>query len=264
MKKNLFLLAVITFLSTISSWAQSYSTGTIILDEPNNYTAKIDIDENEVTLTLVGPADSWLGIGFTGACMGNGSDGIIFQPADTEGNELDRQFSGVGSLPSVDTNQDWSIESNTEDTDLRTLVVKRNISTANDSNDFQFSASTDPIDLIWAIGASEVAGRSNPDGSTHRRNGTASANNVTLGIQELFAAEFGMYPNPTVNKVEINLPQSIRKGFVFVTDQNGKIVLTSKIKRSRKILNLGNLPTGMYFLNFETLFGNITKKIVKN
>ena len=56
------ILLFTLFLSSISVFAQNYSTGTITLT--SGYTVKFDTNSTTVTMTLVGPSDKWLGLGF--------------------------------------------------------------------------------------------------------------------------------------------------------------------------------------------------------
>ena len=252
MKKINILTAILTLLTSITMLSQNYSTGTIMLNNTINFTTKIDVNQEDdiVTLTLSGDDGRYLAIGFDAVDMTAGNDVIMFNGTTVS----DRNFVGFRE-PAVDNSQDWTIVSNEVSNSIRTLVATRPLNT-NDSNDFVFPAEETNINLVWAYGAD------NNTSARHANRG-ATSTQFTLGVEELFAEEFAMFPNPAIAEVEINLPKNIRKGFIFVTDQNGKIVLTSKIKESNKILNVSSLPTGMYFLNFETLFGNITKKIIK-
>ena len=60
------------FLSSMSVSAQTYSTGVITLT--SGYTVKFDTNATTVTMTLVGPSDKWLGLGFGMTTMGQTGD----------------------------------------------------------------------------------------------------------------------------------------------------------------------------------------------
>ena len=230
---------------------QSYSTGTIELSSSNGYSAEIDVEDNTVTLTLVGPDERWMGIGFGETCMIDGGDVVIF-----DGTTLsDRQFDGIGVPPEEDVNQDWSIVSNTEDGGERTVIATRELNTGND-NDYVFSATEEPITIVWALGFSNTI-------ASHGGNRGATSSEFVLGIEDLFASEFRMVPNPSTDLVSITLPAKITSGAVTITDYTGKIVAFSTLDQLDQVLDVSSLQTGMYLLNFETQYGAITRKLTK-
>ena len=116
----LFILLSATFV-----FAQTNSTGMITLSTTSGleYSGQIDVTASEVTLTLIGPDDRWLGMGFDASSMTSGQDVVIFDGT----NLTDRTFQGVGSLPSLDANQDWTVQSNTAMSGVRTVVGSRPI-----------------------------------------------------------------------------------------------------------------------------------------
>ena len=143
MKKSLLLL--ICLLCFNSTRAQ-VTTGEIIVSP--GYAITIDIDSDGVSVTLVGPDQAWLGLGFNVSSMTNGGDLITY---DSTGFN-DRQFRGVGVTPSLDT-QDWQIQTNDISAGVRTLLVTRPLETS-DSTDFIFDPSATSIQIVWAKGGS--------------------------------------------------------------------------------------------------------------
>ena len=77
MKKITFLLII--FIGYLLN-AQTHTTGEIILfdNEEFTYTAQIDFEPNLVTLTLSGPDERYLGLGFGVQSMTSGGDAIIW------------------------------------------------------------------------------------------------------------------------------------------------------------------------------------------
>lgn len=76
-----------------------------------------------------------------------------------------------------------------------------------------------------------------------------------------------LYPNPFNNKIQIERSSSYSEDLLLeLYNINGLKILIDQFERkeSRKILNLINLPDGIYFITFRDSFGNQkSKKIVK-
>ena len=140
--KNFTLLGLFF---TTAFFAQTYSTGVMQFssDAGLNYGAQIDVNatSNVVTLTLVGPSDRYLGIGFdTVNMLTAGKDCLIFNGTSL----TDRSFNGNTGTPALDGVQDWTITSNTINFGVRTLIATRaRVATA--TNDFTFPAAAGPL-----------------------------------------------------------------------------------------------------------------------
>ena len=126
-----FILTLCGLLFSGVVMAQTYSTGPMAFstDPGLEYGAQIDVNSasNIVTLTLVGPSDRYLGVGFGVPTMINLGDCVIYTGvAGTGLNVLsDRRFNNNTSTPSVDTAQDWNVISNSISGTVRTLVATR-------------------------------------------------------------------------------------------------------------------------------------------
>ena len=146
MKKTLLILSLIAF--GLNANAQVFGTGTISLN--SNFSADISIDgvTNKTTLTLVVPSNVWFSIGFGGLNMSSGAD--VFR---SNGTDITDARSTGRFLPTADTQQDWSLQSNTVVAGVRTMIVTRDNNTG-DSNDFIFDSSAGSLTLIWAHGSS--------------------------------------------------------------------------------------------------------------
>lgn len=80
------------------------------------------------------------------------------------------------------------------------------------------------------------------------------------GIEENETSEVLIYPNPASH--EIILPALPAATIITLFDPVGRIVKQQKYSDSRT-LNIENIPTGIYFLNFEKNGNVVTRKIVK-
>ena len=72
-----------------------------------------------------------------------------------------------------------------------------------------------------------------------------------------------VYPNPTTGPLTISAKKDIEE--TFLTDISSKILARfPKWKKGKKELNLGQYPSGIYFLQFKTSEGIISKKVLVN
>lgn len=92
--------------------SQTYSTGMLTFaTSPETFSAQIDVSQNLVTLTLIGPANRWLGLGFGTDNMNAGEDVVIY-----DGSTLTDRYFGFpgqtpgqnsqGITPSIDSRED--------------------------------------------------------------------------------------------------------------------------------------------------------------
>jgi hypothetical protein len=70
---------------------------------------------------------------------------------------------------------------------------------------------------------------------------------ATASIDELNFESISVYPNPTVNFVNI---ESISKGSYSIVDMNGSVVLSGEV--SNKPVIVSNLNEGTYFININS------------
>ncbi len=235
MKKTLLLLFMAFSMSLFS---QGFGTGSIQLS--SNFSMELDISSvsNMTTLTLVGPSNVWLAVGFGGSSMTPGID--VFR---TNGTSVeDARVTGF-SFPPNDSQQDWSLVSNNVTGGTRTMVVRRANNTG-DSNDFIFTPQASNISIIWAVG---------PSSNTSSRHATRGATAIsTLSISEARKLDFTMYPNPVLDEVNVQLPTGTSSAKVSVFDYSGRLILTKNINSFDSKLNTRNLSTGIYLMKVET------------
>ncbi|MFI1743718.1 T9SS type A sorting domain-containing protein [Thalassobellus sediminis] len=255
MKKiNLFL-----FILTIGmiSYSQTSSTGIINLSSTNGleYTAQIDITSAKVTLTLIGPDDRWLALGFGTSAMSTNKDVVIF----TGTTLTDRTFTGLGSTPILDNNQDWTVTSNTVTSGKRTLVATRVLNTG-ESNDYVFSTSDTSINLVWARGNGATFNLGN-HGSSNRG---ATSSGITLSIDDNnLASNFSLFPNPTSSKLNIVLPNTTKKASINAFDILGKQIFNKTISNLNTSIDVSSWSKGIYLIKIFSEGKTSTKKFIK-
>lgn len=88
-----------------------------------------------------------------------------------------------------------------------------------------------------------------------------ASNLASLSALEL-AQNVQLYPNPTQGVFKIETPVMEGNKFIRVVDVTGKVVLTNSFSGSSIEINGSFLHSGVYFINIDTDYGMITKKLV--
>lgn len=251
MKKITF--SAVALLSAAALSAQIYSTGN--LSFITGYGGRIDVNEDNVVLTLVGPSTGWLGIAFDATQMDDvGKDVVLFDGT----NLSDRTFNGQGVVPPLDAVQNWTVLSNTVTSGVRTVIGTRARDTG-DANDYAFSASANSLNIVWARRLSSMAIGYHGGGSCG-----ATVANFTLGNAAFEKESFQMSPNPANGFTRIELPDSVASGELKMYDNLGRVVKKQTITHEFDTLNTSDLPSGNYMVVVRTQYGNATKQLLVN
>ena len=73
---------------------------------------------------------------------------------------------------------------------------------------------------------------------------------TSVGFNEI-NEELFLYPNPTMDKLVVNVPSYLIGSKVFVFDVTGKQVLSYVQTDYKQIIDSSQLPSGKYMLSFE-------------
>lgn len=253
----IFLGVVLTSLS----FSQTYSTGTMELyrEDGDVFSAKVDVTDEEVTLTLRGPDHRYLGFGFGTQTMNSGGDVVIFyDDVDSEGEDFklsDRKFLGTGIAPELDDNQDWTLVSNTLDNGQRTVIGTRALDTGHD-DDYVFSTSDSALDFVWAIGNSYALG-------WHGNARGGSMQSLALSQKAIALNEFKITPNPGRAKFIIHLPSGVELVKLQVYDVLGKNILTQAVITPSAVIDVSNWNSGVYLVRVTSGSESQTKRFVR-
>ena len=227
--KKILLTTLILF--GMSATAQNHTTGVINLT--TGYTVKFDTNPTTVTMTLVGPSDKWLGLGFGMTSMFTSGDGVIASGASA--NLTDRNFTGSGSTPNSDATQNWTTTSNTVAGSVRTIIATRALSTGDSAGvDYTITNSTASINLIWALGSSLTL-------TQHQSRGNGVSGNFALSTDSFAMAGFKLYPNPADDIFAIELPNEFETVEVKLFDVVGKLFFTKQISQLDNKININSL-----------------------
>ena len=232
------ILLILFLTSSISLFAQSFSTGTQTLLSGLTANINIDADTDITTLTLTGPSNAWFAIGFGNLDM-QGTD--VFR---TNGSTIVDAYSSGNALPAQDSSQDWTLVSNTVSGSNRTIVATSANNTG-DSDDHIFSASAGSLSVIYAKGTSTSY-------AYHGGNRGFTTLSVTLGISENKLLSFEMYPNPVSDVLNIQLPSGTDKAEVGVYDYTGRLVSSKTISSNDSTLDVQNISKGIYIIRATT------------
>lgn len=81
-----------------------------------------------------------------------------------------------------------------------------------------------------------------------------------VSVGDVLQGNVAVYPNPTTNVFNIQLPSNVVVNTSSLVDVLGK---TTGVTYSNGTMNVSALAPGVYFLNLETNMGTYTQKVVK-
>ena len=252
MKKITFMICL---LITSFGFAQNVSTGLVTLT--TGFTVQFDVNgsSNTDTMTMVGPADKWLGVALnvnSGNAMGSGGEDVIIY----SGSSLsDRNFTGSTNAPNIDASQDWTESSNSVTNNVRTIVATRALNTG-DSNDYVFTTTSGTdLPMLWAIGSSLNLGY-------HAARGAEPS---TLGTETLvLTPEFEVYPNPVDLELNVQFPVSIQKANISLYSVLGTLVYQAEMDQWNSKINTSEWSSGVFIMNISSGDFSQTKRIIKH
>lgn len=90
------------------------------------------------------------------------------------------------------------------------------------------------------------------------------ADPAVLGINSLLLLDVEVYPNPTSDKLNLNIPKGVEVSVLRIVDMQGKTVsISNSINSSLIEISLKDLKSGMYILELTTNFGYKNIRIIK-
>ena len=247
MKKISLLFCLLLF---CNSFSQSTTTGEFTLTP--GFTVQFDYDDTnqEVTMTLKGPSDVWLGVGMDAQSMDyTNADVIIYSSSGLKDYYLD----GDNAPPSLDTNN-WTLLSNNVITGERTIVASRPSNTG-EPTDYNFTSFVGSIPIIWAKGSDLSFGY-------HSGRGTAILPFV-FSTSDVIQKSFEIYPNPTVDELNFEFPDNVQSANVQVYNILGNQITQTQLKRTFPKLDTNAWASGMYVVQIITEDAVQTKRIIK-
>jgi hypothetical protein len=143
------LLLLIVLVCSANIWAQSKTTGVVNLLPGMTATLELNNTTTTATLTFTGPSDRWYALQFGSFAAGGGMQAgqdVVYYNGTTL---VDAVHNGVGSPPSADGVNNWTVTSNTVSGGTRTIVATRPFNTGS-AQDFTFNYSDTTIDFAFS------------------------------------------------------------------------------------------------------------------
>ena len=81
---------------------------------------------------------------------------------------------------------------------------------------------------------------------------TSTADVVALGLSKEQQLDFAMYPNPSADFLNIQLPTGTSNADVKLFDVTGRLMKSANVSSATNRINVRDLSTGMYVLKIET------------
>jgi hypothetical protein len=92
--------------------------------------------------------------------------------------------------------------------------------------------------------------------------GNSDPAGVLVGIDEMNAGEFRVFPNPASNHVIVKSLIGITN--IKVLNNSGQLVIDNEVNGMQFRIDLSKLKRGVYYIKLETLDGEMIKKIIVN
>jgi hypothetical protein len=92
--------------------------------------------------------------------------------------------------------------------------------------------------------------------------GNSDLAGVLVGIDEMNAGEFQVFPNPASNHVIVKSLIGITN--IKVLNNSGQLVIDNEVNGMQFRIDLSELKRGVYYIKLETLDGEMIKKIIVN
>lgn len=266
-------LQILCFFCLAFSYGQTYTSGLFVVENDGAMgvpivSAQIDIDVTNdlVTITLIGDDGVWLGLGLDATSMTNGKDVLFFGGPEMSPSVTDRNFIGIGSIPAVDAQQDWAVQSNTTSAGERTIVVTRELDTE-DADDYVFPTLPTTMNIVGAHGDPDFSGEPTSFEPGYHGFLNKSDKEITfslLSVNKFDDIQFAMSPNPASSNLNIVLPSHLQKASVQIFDILGKRIFSGEINNTHVFkVNVVNWNSGVYLVKLSNNSSTITKRFVK-
>ncbi|GGI57919.1 T9SS type A sorting domain-containing protein [Winogradskyella haliclonae] len=259
-----FLIAT-SFAFSQNNW----TTGEVNLDG-GNFSVQFDINGNTnvVTMTMKGPVGVWLAVApNVGAnnTMGNANDDcIVFNNNGLE----DRFMQGFTGQPVLDNSSDsddeWTLEQNTDDGTVRTVVATRAINTG-DSQDFVFPENTQAsFPILWAKGNGTLGFGYHGNLASGNRGGTVASIVLSNEDFQLNPARFTISPNPSTNDLNIGILYDASRDYnLEVYDVLGKQIYRGQLIKDDSTIDVRSWRRGVYLVKLSSDQSTQTKRFIK-
>ena len=86
---------------------------------------------------------------------------------------------------------------------------------------------------------------------------------TSVGVENPSALDVSVFPNPANDQLNINIGSTNGTTNIQLVDAVGKTILSSRFNETNNVLNISDLPTGIYIMTIENDLGSAVEKIIK-
>ena len=101
------------------------------------------------------------------------------------------------------------------------------------------------------------------DGANSQKATVMKYDSVMVGINELQESMLSIYPNPSTDKITIELSGSVKESYLAIVNTEGQQLLTRQITDPKTQIDISNLPNGVYFVRLTNDKSVEVRKFVK-
>lgn len=216
----------------------------------------LDRDAQIATLTMTGPADRWLAVQFGqfSGGMQAGSDVVYF-----DGNTLvDATHNGIGSAPSQDAVNNWTVLQNVVDSGFRTIIATRPFESS-DSEDYDFNYDEPTIGMALARGNTAGSFELAYHGFINRIVNTA-VTFTPLGSTSFEQEMVELLPNPARDQVTFQSKEDVQE--ISFYNLAGALVKKIVPKKQSNTVEISDLAVGQYLVEIKIKEERYWKKLL--
>lgn len=92
---------------------------------------------------------------------------------------------------------------------------------------------------------------------------TSTFISFSVGIESPGAPSWSIFPNPAEVKVNVTIQNGISVRKIEITDMTGRVVQSISTSKSSNLLDISDLPSGVYFVQLISDQNTFTKKLIK-
>ncbi|MBS7785922.1 T9SS type A sorting domain-containing protein [Flavobacterium sp. CYK-55] len=248
-KLNFFLMMI-----PLAALAQTKGTNPISVQ---NLNAGLVLNNNTqtVTLTMVGPSDRWMAIQygqFSGG-MEEGSDVAYFNGTTL----VDARHNGIGTTPSADAENNWTVTQNTVSSGFRTLVATRPFNSP-DATDYDFNYDDTTIGIAIARGNTASFNLAYHGAANKTVNTALGFTNLGVSVNEKQMIE--IFPNPCQGFFTVKSAAELTE--VSVYNLSGSKITSVKPSNSTQEIQVSDLSVGVYLVELKSDNQTEWKKII--
>jgi hypothetical protein len=249
MMKNFYLALGIVIAGhfTTQTQAQEPPRSTPVTTLLSDYDIQITLTPNTVTLAINAPGDRWFGFGFGAQGMMPGTDVVFFANGAQGAQMYDGHLNG--QLPPVaDEIQNWTVQSNEVNNDIRTVLMSRPRSTG-DPDDFVFDYDAFTLPVIFAYGASATVNLAFHSGN-RGMDVLPFQDVLSNGESPVLEDQLSIFPNPASDNLQLQIASGLRLESIRIFDVQAREVWASSQNDNTGLVSVPvhNLAPGLYYL----------------